>query len=629
VVHRDLKPANVMRCGADGRVVLTDFGIARLADGHHPPKEAALTANQAIGTPAYMAPEQVEGGTVDGRTDVYALGTLLFEMLTGQLPFQRPTTLATLAARLAEDAPDARTIDATIPPPIALLVARALSRRRGDRPDAETALQELERLRGGGARRTHATRARDVSAVPAALARGGAEPVRTVAIAPVDAGAGTPWSADDVGAALADGVSSLRGVRVVPPEAMQTAIGEGSVLDAARRLGAAWLVATTLRAQGTRGRARVRLLDVDGGTQLWAAAPIDVEEHGAFELEDLLVRVVTEAVSERLLEGGARPMPTAVRAIVDRANASARLRTIPGMKRAVALAEEGLAASPGEPSLLCALGAALVLLYGLVGASEPDLAARAEEVTLRALAADPTLGDAYLTIGLLRIEQGELRAAARALHEAIARAPLLAGAHAALGTLLIETGNLDEGLRRLEVAIRLDSTWPGARLTRATVRAMQGDRAGAEVDLDEVGEARVLVVVRAVFWWNDREAAAALADAIQGSATGGNWEAAVPALRAFAAGEPYPDAERVMQALWDRARGANRNRCRAVEIATEMFATTGDRDAALRWLERAADLPFADLFWVDHCPSLDELRHEPRFAQVRAQVAARSAEVWR
>src|SRR5581483_4498815 len=101
VVHRDLKPDNVL-VGKDGRIVLTDFGIARALEsvGKH-------TQGSPIGTPAYMAPEQLEASpNVDARADQYAFGVMLFEMLTGALPFSGPSPYAIAAARLVQPPPD-------------------------------------------------------------------------------------------------------------------------------------------------------------------------------------------------------------------------------------------------------------------------------------------------------------------------------------------------------------------------------------------------------------------------------------------------------------------------------------------------------------------------------------------
>jgi len=622
VVHRDLKPDNVMRCpGPNGRIVITDFGIARLAEGARAPVDLHLTANQIIGTPAYMAPEQLTGKAIDGRTDVYAFGTLLFELLTGVLPFHGDSVFAIVAARLAEDPPDPRTHDPGIPEAVALLTMKAMAKNREDRPDAEMMLQAIERLRGGGERHDHAPS-------PKAASTTGSFETRTLAVAPVDVGANPGGTGDDLGAALADGASSLRGLRVLAPAVVRDAIDQRGLRVAARELGAKWLLETSLRAESGRARARARLHDVASSTQIWAAEPIDLAAGETFALEDRLVRVVTDALRERL--GDSRVVAPAVRAFYDRARDATDRRTVPSVREAVAILEEGLAQFPGDPWLLGHLAANLVRLYGLTGSMDADLGARAEEVALRALSADPTLGEAYLAVGLLRCEQGEMRAAAQALQEALTRAPLLSDAHTALGLLLAETGLVDEGLRRLDVALRLDPRSAAARFERVRVRALLGDREAAEADLragDEVASHSLLV--RLVVWWNDRARAAELADAFERAATGAPWEIAAPLLRAFARGEYFPGAPQLFQGAMAAMRAAERNSCRMLEAAAEYFAVMGKTDLALEWFERAESLPFVDVLWMDRCVCLDSLRNEPRFVRVRGLVAARAAAMWR
>ena len=107
VIHRDFKSANVMLVPDGGRVrvVITDFGLAKAAAGGHHADSTALTGGHALGTPAYMAPEQITGDLVDERADVYALGIVLFEMVTGCLPFDGETPLAMAVKRVTEPAP--------------------------------------------------------------------------------------------------------------------------------------------------------------------------------------------------------------------------------------------------------------------------------------------------------------------------------------------------------------------------------------------------------------------------------------------------------------------------------------------------------------------------------------------
>ncbi len=127
VVHRDIKPANIL-LSTDGRVLVADFGIAKAAEG------ADLTAEGAmIGTAKYLAPEQVESGPVDGRTDVYSLGVVLYECLCGRPPFLADTDTATALARVHQAPLRPRQLRADISRPLEDVVLRALARHPADR----------------------------------------------------------------------------------------------------------------------------------------------------------------------------------------------------------------------------------------------------------------------------------------------------------------------------------------------------------------------------------------------------------------------------------------------------------------------------------------------------------------
>ncbi|MGK4002367.1 protein kinase [Sorangium sp. So ce1036] len=145
IVHRDLKPTNVFLPGGDiGGAKLIDFGIARQADATY---ELTLTGS-AIGTPAYMAPERVRGDLdVDARADLYSIGCLLFECMTGRAPFVAQHPLSVLAKVLFEAAPRPSAFCPNIPPPLDLLVTRLLAKNPAERPaDAGEVASELRML---------------------------------------------------------------------------------------------------------------------------------------------------------------------------------------------------------------------------------------------------------------------------------------------------------------------------------------------------------------------------------------------------------------------------------------------------------------------------------------------------
>ena len=129
VIHRDLKPENILL--ADGQALVADFGVAKavnLAD------QGQLTGTgMAVGTPAYMSPEQATGGGVDARSDIYALGCVLYEMLAGEPPYTGATAQAILAKRVLEPVPHVRTLRESVPEQLEQATTRALARVPADR----------------------------------------------------------------------------------------------------------------------------------------------------------------------------------------------------------------------------------------------------------------------------------------------------------------------------------------------------------------------------------------------------------------------------------------------------------------------------------------------------------------
>jgi HAMP domain-containing protein len=130
VIHRDIKPQNMV-VEPNGFLKVMDFGIARLAN---PPKGKGLTeAGMSIGTPDYMSPEQLSGLELDARADLYAAGVVLFECVTGRVPFEAETTWALVAKHLEEQAPDPRSLNDEVPEGLAKVILKAMAKAPGDR----------------------------------------------------------------------------------------------------------------------------------------------------------------------------------------------------------------------------------------------------------------------------------------------------------------------------------------------------------------------------------------------------------------------------------------------------------------------------------------------------------------
>ncbi|MGH7337483.1 MAG: protein kinase domain-containing protein, partial [Myxococcota bacterium] len=224
VVHRDLKPENLV-VARDGRVKILDFGLARFqpaeAMGDLPTiGDDQLTAvGDLLGTPAYMAPEQVRGEVVDGRADLFALGVVLYEMLFGRRPFEGDSPLAILSAILHHPLPELASDAGSQPPAVRAVLARCLARDPKERFRSAAELAErLESLLR--TQRTPSGSTTPDASVLASSTSSSAEPdeIRSIAILPFANRTGDPGAdflADGIAEQILNSLSQLAGLKVL------------------------------------------------------------------------------------------------------------------------------------------------------------------------------------------------------------------------------------------------------------------------------------------------------------------------------------------------------------------------------------------------------------------------------
>lgn len=632
VLHRDLKPENVILAQRDGRAVITDFGIARaFAEG-----EARKTSGMLVGTPAYMAPEQVEAAAdLDARADLFALGAMLFELLTGTLPFQGDSALAIAAARLLRPAPDPRTVVPTLQPALAELVLKLLARRREDRPgsalDAAAALESID-----------ATETRAPTSLPVVRVPGGGHDahVKTLAVLPLlNLGpAEDAYLAQVLTEDLVDLLSVVPDMRVRPRG--DTAGHQGAqrdVREVGRTLGVDVVVDGSVRRIGEQARVAVRLVTVADGFQLWAKRfdrPVNevlaVADAAAEAIANALTARPVERTRQAAVDGRAQDLYLRGRYLLHRA-----LNDV--SRDAVAMLREAHARAPEDARIAGALALALARASWMT-ADAPELTREGRAMADEALRISPSLPEAHVARGAIHMTQNEPSAAAAELGIALVRAPNSVDALDALGRLLVEIGRIEEGIAHLTRALAEEPDFVAVRLNRARTYALAGRWDLAEADLEGVPEERadlipfLLMKARLLLVWRDeadfaKELAAhttglTLPPFAQGALAG---LLKVPQLRRAPTTADLDFIRANIATTLPIAKAVSPRRIAFnAQTAAEVLLVCGLEDEALSKIEEADTSGFFDLVWMDRLTLLDGVRKNPRFTRVRENVVVRA-----
>ncbi len=633
VVHRDLKPDNVL-LAKDGRAVVTDFGIARPHDPEG--SGAALRTQGLVGTPAYMAPEQVEGGAVDGRADLYALGELLFEMLTGRRAWPAPSALAAAASRLTEDPPDPRRLSPSVSAGLAQVTLRLLARRPADR--FATASEAAAALREASSSLPAASLAPTLLPAVAAAPRPGLQPAhgeKTVAVLPFKNLGVEPYLVDGVLEDLIDTLSMTSSLRVRPSGVTRRhRDSSADPRDIGRELGVQVVVEGSVRPVPAGLRVSVRAFGVEDGFQLWARR-FDRPAADLMVVSDEAARAIAEALTTGVA-GPARDEhadpAVAERYLRARAELKGAWHVTDRIAHVASLFDEALAHGGRDPLVLAgaALAHARVSYYG--GPPAQRHADKAKELADRAIALAPQLAEPWVALATLRREARDDVGAVRVLHSAIRVAPRSAKVRELLGRVVLEAGALDVGLAELRASIELDPSNDEPRWDFARGLALQGDftaafealRAPAETDSARV--MRAYVGTRLAVW-NLPHGSPRFAP-VPGE---GLVPSSTAALRRVLETRAVSEADRRFFAETADASGSRMRsllRQILVEIELSIPAPEGEPvERAFDHLRRAVTSDLCDVAWMDGCPLLAPLRSDGRWDMLRAVVENRASKV--
>jgi len=634
VVHRDLKPDNVL-LAKDGRVVVTDFGIARAAAGA---QDVAKTMGGIVGTPAYMAPEQVEGGTeIDARADIYALGAMVYELLTGHRAWPGDAPLAVAAARLIHPPPDPRTVFPSVSSGVAEVILRCMSRKRDERFDSadEVAAAFAQATASSGTTSSVGlapTSGAHSSPTVASEVRAVGE--KTVAVLPFRNG-GPPedeYLADGVTEDLIDVLSMTSGLRVRPRGAV--AHLRGADHDPHRvgvELGVQVIVEGSVRKFSGGVRVTARLVSTTDGFQLWAKR-FERGRGDVLAVNDEAANSIAEALTL-----GAAPKarnapsdPIAIDLYL-RASSMYQKFGLDHAMRAVELYEQALARAPNDPTILAGCARARVRVAFFGGEGYAEMLALAGHAAERAVAGAPDSGEAWVALASFRMMSGDAPGSVRALVTALKKSSGLAQAHDLLGRVLIEVGRTEAALRHLRTALSIDPSVTLLRLELARANGLLGNWADADAFLDQPvtqpGDRVVHFLFRCrLCLWRGVSHPELDNPPPLGPEMGPLRDAGalIELLRTRELSDAYRTSLETAAGNVDLG---SRRRSLFFQLNAEVFAYAFEIDHALASIESAIASGLIDLLWMDRCPVFEPVRRDARFAALRTQVAERAQRI--
>lgn len=609
IVHGDLKPDNVL-LASDGRVVVSDFGVARAFD--------SAERGPAMGTPAYMAPEQLQTpDDVDGRADVYALGIVLYELLTGELPWVARNLYGLVAARLTTPPRHPRTLVPELPSAVCELVLACLARDRSARVESALALH--------GALLALSPDSRPVPSI-SPPARPAAAPLRVAVLRFRHEGAGDDrYLTLGLTEAVADELARVRSLRVRTSSQRSDEV-DGAALG--RSLGVDAVVEGSCEVEVGRMRVAARVVGADDGFLLGS-----VRLEGARGEVPRLASQVASAVAEALERGhverrtGAGPSAEAVDLYLRgrweyhrfwRPDEAATL-----LARAHALAGE-------DPRILAALALARSREVGLeVDTRQARADARA--FAARAVELAPELADAHVAVGVTALRDGNVEAAAHAIRAAHDLDPGNVDALEQSARILLETSSAEEGIARAELAMRAEPVL-AATLPFHIVRAhaLLGewdvvDRAFATRPREDGARTTYWLTRARLSMWREgtREAARVLAELEADPIPNATFPMGFARV---AIDGSFGPTERAF--LLERAQSAKtspRQRSFFAQVTAEVLCRIGEWDGALAFVDAAVADGLFDLLWLDGCPVIEPLRSLPRWRALRDVVWQRAS----
>src|SRR5947208_6502661 len=651
IVHRDIKPENIM-LRPDGYVKVLDFGIAKLAEQEVPvtmaEKEALLLVEtnlgSILGTVRYMSPEQAYGAPVDKGTDIWSLGVVLYEMITGHVPFTGETPGEAMSSILEMEPPPLTSYVAHAPAELQQIISKTLRKDRKERyQSAHELLEALRDLRHklefkAELKRSTATRKLAAFIVLAAIVVGAIFafqmsrhravplpffPEKSIAVLPfldLSQAKDQEYFCDGMSEEILDALAKVDGLRIVARTSSFSFKGKSTdVSDLGKKLNVENVVEGSVRRDGNRVRISAQLINARNGLQLWSET-YERELQGVFALQDEITRAIVDALKIKL----AISLPAH-----EQRNTEGYDLYLQGLyfsnkgseedlRKALSFFQRSLEKDPTFSRAWTGIAKVWFFLAD-VHVKPLDAYPQSKAAALKAIALDEKDAEAHCYLGeAKRILDWDLTGEDAELNRALQLDPNSASVHLFLALLPLFRGELKEGLGLVLEAEKLDPLSP--IISYVATAAYLADK---RIDEAIIAGQRTQRLDPHYFYLDSNLAAAYREK--------GNFAEAIALYTKAQEEQRFPSSglaityarmgqQAEAKKILDQLLQERQTRYVSAQTIAAVYVAFGEKEEAFRWLERAAAEHCGTLQWIAFLPEFGALRSDARFPQFLRRI---------